>query len=194
MQPIDAARTKVVACVLLVFVVASQATGQYDGRSVDGVVEGPRVERMHPEVSSDCMGSNCLTQNSEGPVGAMWFGPRLGRRRRSEYKYSPKKLEALSEILASPNYGFTPDRVSNDLPSVLARSLGGDDKRQDGPFTPRLGRELEEAVNAYGFIRSILNRVDEPTDKDNSDQQQPPPMFPPRLGRNLRKLLRQLQM
>ena len=66
------------------------------------MMEGPRVERMHQETSDACVGGNCLTQNSEGPVGAMWFGPRLGRRRRSDAKLAAgKKIEALSEMLAA---------------------------------------------------------------------------------------------
>lgn len=69
------------------------------------MLEAPRVERMHPETSG-CVGARCLRQNSEGPVGAMWFGPRLGRRRRSDNKFTPKKIEALSEMLGSPTWNI----------------------------------------------------------------------------------------
>ncbi|NP_001161197.1 pyrokinin-like peptide precursor [Nasonia vitripennis] len=185
---INGARTKAILCALLVIVLmANRVAGQYDGRGSD-MVEGPRVERMHPETSGGCVGAHCLTQNSEGPVGAMWFGPRLGRRRRSD-KFTPKKIEALSEMLGSPNWN-------------LVTIPGGEDKRQETTFTPRLGRELENAISVYDLVRGLVSSVDDQNGKDR-DQQAPPPMFPPRLGRTLltprlehelRNLLRKLQM
>lgn len=40
------------------------------------------MERNHPETSDACPGGSCLVNGA--PLGGMWFGPRLGRRRRSE--------------------------------------------------------------------------------------------------------------
>ena len=64
------------------------------------------MERMHPETSDGCVGNNCLRQSVEGPVGAMWFGPRLGRRRRSDAKLVDKKIEALGDVLGSPSWSL----------------------------------------------------------------------------------------
>ncbi|KAF7995290.1 hypothetical protein HCN44_005950 [Aphidius gifuensis] len=78
-----------------------------------------------------CLGSNCLEETGSDVSGAMWFGPRLGRRRRFEEKIS----------LDDDKMNTITDGINlNGWPIQFYPGAGF--KRQAPQFTPRLGREL----------------------------------------------------
>ncbi|XP_015127074.1 PBAN-type neuropeptides [Diachasma alloeum] len=128
-----------------------------------------------------CNGGRC-TETSDGIAGAMWFGPRLGRKRRSD-----EKMETIDEEI-----GAIAD-VINSGPWAWVAYSGGGDKRHTTQFTPRLGRELTDdflqKYMAYDFDKNRLSRyIAAPEDASLQRHQSPPPpppQFAPRLGRNL---------
>ena len=138
-----------------------------DARSLD--IEVPRVERTHPDIASECHGNiNCIRQNSENPVGAMWFGPRLGRRRRSDKKpqYDSSKQPWNGMVTIPGNEKNFPARLNGLMASKMIikcksvfHCFEGNEKRQETTFTPRLGRELADMISVYDMImrEEVLN-------------------------------------
>ncbi|KAJ8676412.1 hypothetical protein QAD02_012199 [Eretmocerus hayati] len=156
-----------------------------DNRGSSDVVEGPRVERMQPESGTvNCGSGNCVTlRNSDAPLGGLWFGPRLGRRRRSD-----KKMQALGEMLASGSWVFS------KLPSVPINSLTiADQKSLDYNQPPVIYKSLRKnctkpiSTGEQGSDGGISGQREGMT----SNQQQPQDdkrqetTFTPRLGREL---------
>ena len=60
-------------------------------------------ERNSQDGSDLCVGNNCVKRTINSSPGAMWFGPRLGRRRRSGHKpeMTSKELETVVEAINS---------------------------------------------------------------------------------------------
>ncbi|KAH0558246.1 PBAN-type neuropeptides-like [Cotesia glomerata] len=120
-------------------------------------------------------GSQCAEQKD---CLLLWFGPRLGRRRRSG---------AVSQVNDDIN---TITDVINANPWAFASYHGTGDKRHSTQFTPRLGRELEDTLVQRYLTLDKDNDLYHLMDGQNVDQNRqlslpPPPLFAPRLGRQL---------
>ncbi|CAK9809536.1 PBAN-type neuropeptides [Anthophora quadrimaculata] len=137
----------------------SSASGEYDGRDSSSSVSNDRV--ANSEFGS-CTDGKCIKRTSQDITSGMWFGPRLGRRRRADRK-SDIDLETLANALDGSRWAVI--------------TIPGTEKRQPTQFTPRLGRESGEEFFSYGF----------PKDQEElyAEEQIFPPLFAPRLGRRL---------
>lgn len=150
-----------------------------------GSLNGERVGTgAHNEFRS-CTDGKCIKRTTHEVTGGMWFGPRLGRRRRSDKK---SELELVPEFEALAN--------ALDGNGRWALITIPSEKRQPTQFTPRLGRESgEESTSMYGFasvpasgiVNSFGNDVSAVSDQDEAeaDEQIFPPLFAPRLGRKV---------
>ncbi|KAG7204421.1 hypothetical protein KM043_004860 [Ampulex compressa] len=151
------------AFALLLFAVCllSQASGEYETREA---ASGGSNERTADNEFRSCTDGKCIKRTTEEVTGGMWFGPRLGRRRRSDSKLEvDPEIEALANVLDGTRWAVI--------------TIPGGDKRQPTQFTPRLGRESGEEFLTYG----------EPREPDDVEIQEEafPPFFAPRLGRRL---------
>ncbi|XP_066590683.1 PBAN-type neuropeptides-like [Prorops nasuta] len=148
---------------LLLFV--SRAAGEYDNREASRGVSGERSEAgdFRP-----CIDGKCIKRTTQEVTSGMWFGPRLGRRRRSGVKPEiDPEIEAIANVLDGARWA---------LISIPAEATASGDKRQTTTFTPRLGRESGE-----DFLYANSRDQDDFLD----DDQGVPPLFAPRLGRRL---------
>ncbi|XP_012240951.1 PBAN-type neuropeptides-like isoform X1 [Bombus impatiens] len=111
-----------------------------------------------------CSDGKCIKRTSQDITSGMWFGPRLGRRRRTDRK---------------PELDFDIETLANALDGSrwAIITIPGTDRRQAKQFTPRLGRESGEEYFSYGF----------PNDQEElyAEEQIFPPLFAPRLGRKV---------
>ncbi|KOC66334.1 PBAN-type neuropeptide [Habropoda laboriosa] len=150
--------TPIFVVVCMVYLLSS-ASGEYEGRDSLSSVSNDRV--TNNEFGS-CTDGKCIKRTSQDITSGMWFGPRLGRRRRADRK-SDADLDALANVLDSSRWAVI--------------SIPGAEKRQPTQFTPRLGRESGEEFFSYGF----------PRDQEElyAEEQIFPPLFAPRLGRRL---------
>ncbi|XP_015600657.1 PBAN-type neuropeptides [Cephus cinctus] len=157
-------------------------SAEYDTKEVDFTGNGGRAN----EANGVCSGSSCVKRTFNGVSGAMWFGPRLGRRRRSDEKSEADvdEINAIAEAL-------------NAAPWALV-SIPEGKRHAMQVFTPRLGRELAEDYLLY----NSLNGAAQGGSQDDVEQRSPPfaprlgrrlPFMPsPRLGRQLRAFLRKV--
>ncbi|XP_011298848.1 PBAN-type neuropeptides [Fopius arisanus] len=128
-----------------------------------------------------CNGGRC-SETGDGIAGAMWFGPRLGRKRRSDEKMETidEDVEAMADVI-------------NGGPWTYVQYPGAGDKRHTTQFTPRLGRELtDDILQKYLNYDLERNRLSRYIDREFEDMTinhhqppTPPPQFAPRLGRHL---------
>ncbi|XP_020300888.1 PBAN-type neuropeptides-like isoform X2 [Pseudomyrmex gracilis] len=141
-------------CVLtLLLCLASQASGEYESRENDG---------RSPENNLVSCEGKCEKRTE---VGGMWFGPRLGRRRRSD-----PKQETSSDIMALANV------LKDTRMAVVMIPDTPEKRRKNFHPTPRTGRELNEDLFSY---------EDAAIDERNEIIEDEPPTFSPRLGRRL---------
>nr|WGH73127.1 pheromone biosynthesis activating neuropeptide DH-PBAN [Cephalcia chuxiongica] len=120
-----------------------------------------------PEESGLCSGTSCVKRSTAtGISGAMWFGPRLGRRRRSDERAETVSDEtnAISDVLSGAPWALV------SLPDGKRRAMK--------VFTPRLGRESGEEYLVYNAFNGAEGGI-----QDDVEQRSPP--FAPRLGRHL---------
>ncbi|KAK0083201.1 hypothetical protein PV325_009188 [Microctonus aethiopoides] len=126
-----------------------------------------------------CVGTNCPDRSGNGISGAMWFGPRLGRRRRSGGMTTEddNEMDDIIKAIGGGTWNFIP-------------YYGVSKKRHSTQFTPRLGRELDEflqkaiAINNNNHQTHLLDT--KLSDVDLHRQLMQPisiPLFQPRLGR-----------
>ncbi|CAK9804431.1 PBAN-type neuropeptides [Anthophora plagiata] len=150
--------TPIFIAVCMVYLLSS-VSGEYEGRDSSSSVSNDRV--ANSEFGS-CTDGKCIKRTSQDITSGMWFGPRLGRRRRADRK-SDSDLETLANTLDGSRWAVI--------------TIPGTEKRQPTQFTPRLGRESGEEFFSYGF----------PKDQEElySEEQIFPPLFAPRLGRRL---------
>ncbi|XP_008548425.1 PBAN-type neuropeptides-like [Microplitis demolitor] len=151
--------------ILFLVMIITQVSGDYDGS----------VEND----SGLCLGPDCADRPSNGVSGAMWFGPRLGRRRRSG-PVSHVNDDDINTIADAINSG----------PWALVSYQGTGDKRHSTQFTPRLGRELEDNLLqrylALGKDNELYHLMDTQINPEHRQLSlPPPPLFAPRLGRQL---------
>ncbi|XP_053976092.1 PBAN-type neuropeptides-like [Hylaeus volcanicus] len=148
------------ALVCLVYSV-SCTSGEYEGRESSSGVSNDRTPSNE---FGSCTEGKCIKRNPQDISSGMWFGPRLGRRRRSDRKSEvDPDMETLASILDGHRW------------PVIAITGGG--KRQSTQFTPRLGRDSAEELFSYRF----------PKDQETlyAEEQIFPALFAPRLGRRL---------
>lgn len=123
-------------------------------------------------------------------AGAMWFGPRLGRKRRSDERLDLDQDESnvIADVINGAPWALVSlpgEKIGQEfnrfrkIESMVVEnffSTGG--KRHALPiFTPRLGRELAED---YGYSSLTASQGG---NQDDIEQRSPP--FAPRLGRRL---------
>ncbi|XP_034952126.1 PBAN-type neuropeptides-like isoform X2 [Chelonus insularis] len=140
-----------------------------------GLASGDYAHGLDNEL---CIGSNCQDRSGNGITGSMWFGPRLGRRRRSgpAFETDEEEINAIANAI-------------NSGPWALIAYQG--DKRHSTQFTPRLGRELGDNLQQknYKLDRDNLpHLVDSFLDAEQHRHSSQPPFpspFAPRLGRYL---------
>ncbi|XP_018359186.1 PREDICTED: PBAN-type neuropeptides-like isoform X1 [Trachymyrmex cornetzi] len=158
-------------CILaMLLCLGSRASGQYEAREM-GLNGGSN--------DGSCIEGKCMKRTQDIASG-MWFGPRLGKRHRSDEKQevSPE-IEVLANALDGVRWAVI--------------TIPANDKRQPSQFTPRLGRGSSEDLPSYGDSYEV----------DEDDRLLPPilasrlgrrfPWIPsPRLGRQLRNVLRKL--
>ncbi|XP_020300887.1 PBAN-type neuropeptides-like isoform X1 [Pseudomyrmex gracilis] len=159
-------------CVLtLLLCLASQASGEYESRENDG---------RSPENNLVSCEGKCEKRTE---VGGMWFGPRLGRRRRSDPKQETSSdIMALANVLKDtrmavvmiPGKEETPGCSRSD--SRVSKIDTPEKRRKNFHPTPRTGRELNEDLFSY---------EDAAIDERNEIIEDEPPTFSPRLGRRL---------
>ncbi|XP_063992663.1 PBAN-type neuropeptides-like [Diachasmimorpha longicaudata] len=164
------------ACVRVgvLLMIAAIVTCDYDGNQAANFAD------RNLEASVLCNGGRCA-ETGNGISGAMWFGPRLGRKRRSDEKMETpdEEINAMADVINGGPWGWP----------IYS---GGEDKRQT-QFIPRPGRELPddfiEKYMAYDFDKNRLFRyIDAQEDLNLQRHQSPPPPVPhfaPRLGRNV---------
>ncbi|XP_071643611.1 PBAN-type neuropeptides isoform X1 [Temnothorax longispinosus] len=165
-------------CILaMLLCLGSRASGEYESRET-GSSGGSNDGRLPSNDFGSCIDGKCIKRTPQDIASGMWFGPRLGRRRRSD-----EKQEVSSEIQV----------LANALDGVhwAVITIPANDKRQPPQFTPRLGRGSSEDLFSYG----------DPYEIDEDDRSLPPIFAPrlgrrlpwtPRLGRQLRNVLRKL--
>ncbi|XP_014204762.1 PBAN-type neuropeptides-like [Copidosoma floridanum] len=137
-------------------------------------------------MAQDCEGSWCKSQHESPLRTKLWFGPRLGRKRRSFGPLFPAtraSAEAYDALLADL-YSVPGALKLQKLTASPQGVIGAKEKRQETTFTPRLGRDLGNVYPIYDLARLLYEQVRELEDSEQ-EQQTPPPNFPPRLGRNL---------
>ncbi|EZA59078.1 PBAN-type neuropeptides [Ooceraea biroi] len=150
-------------CILaMVLCLASRASGEYESREMSN--GGPN-DRSSSNDFSSCTEGKCVKRTMKEITNGMWFGPRLGRRRRSEVDKQEinSEIEALANVLGNERWAFI--------------TIPASEKRQPTQFTPRLGRGSEEDPFSYA---DAIDRYE----FEESDQPLPP-IFAPRLGRRL---------
>ncbi|XP_015437209.1 PREDICTED: PBAN-type neuropeptides-like [Dufourea novaeangliae] len=139
----------------------SCTSGEYEGRETSSSIVNDRTSGNE---FGSCTDGKCIKRTTQEITSGMWFGPRLGRRRRADRKLEvDPDLEALANILDGGRW------------AVITIPSG--EKRQPTQFTPRLGRESGEELFSYGY----------PRDQEElyAEEQIFPPLFAPRLGRRL---------
>ncbi|XP_014475238.1 PREDICTED: PBAN-type neuropeptides-like [Dinoponera quadriceps] len=148
--------TSVYILASLLLCLTSSTSGEYESKEVSN------------SESSDKLAENNLNSCTDGVkraaqelMNGMWFGPRLGRRRRSGER--GPEIDALANILDGARWTLV--------------KTPANDKRQTTQFTPRLGRGSSEDLFSYGD--AMVDRSEE------EDDQPLPPLFAPRLGRRL---------
>ncbi|XP_076179419.1 pheromone biosynthesis-activating neuropeptide isoform X2 [Ptiloglossa arizonensis] len=150
----------VCALVCLVYSV-SYAYGEYEGRESSSSASNDGTSGNE---FGSCTEGKCTKRNTQGINSGMWFGPRLGRRRRADGKFElDPDIEAIANILDGGRWALV--------------TVPGGEKRQSTQFTPRLGRDSGEDNFSYRF----------PKDREElyAEEQIFPPLFAPRLGRRL---------
>ncbi|XP_076664420.1 pheromone biosynthesis-activating neuropeptide [Andrena cerasifolii] len=150
------------ACALLCLAyLVSCTSGEYEGRESPSSVTNDRTPNNE---FGSCTDGKCIKRTSQDITSGMWFGPRLGRRRRADRKLEvDPDLEALANMFDGARWAVI--------------TIPGGEKRQPTQFTPRLGRESGEEFFSYGL----------PRDQEElyAEEQIFPPLFAPRLGRRL---------
>ncbi|XP_032680806.1 PBAN-type neuropeptides-like [Odontomachus brunneus] len=153
-------RASTTVCILasLLLCLTSCTLGEYESREMSN---GESSESRLPGNNfGSCTDGKCMKRTTQEITGGMWFGPRLGRRRRSG-----ERPELSPEIEASALDGTHWTLVK----------IPANDKRQPTQFTPRLGRGSSEDLFSYG----------DAMDRSEENERPLPPLFAPRLGRRL---------
>ncbi|XP_065166501.1 PBAN-type neuropeptides-like [Atheta coriaria] len=109
--------------------------------------------------------------------GQLWFGPRLGRRKRTPEGYKTsgierQQLEALIDLI-------------HDSPWAIVAVNGNENKRYDVNFVPRLGRESGEDVLVSGLPNMGGERLLQDPEFVGEVMSQRSPPFAPRLGKRV---------
>ncbi|XP_012524735.1 PBAN-type neuropeptides [Monomorium pharaonis] len=163
----------IIYIVVMLFCLGSRASGEYESREI-GSNSGSSNDRSPSNDFGSCIEGKCIKRTTQDITSGMWFGPRLGKRRRSDEKQevSPE-IEVLANALDGVRWAVI--------------TIPASDKRLPPQFTPRLGRGSGEDLFSYGDAYEV----------DEDDR--PPrlgrrlPWIPsPRLGRQLRNVLRKL--
>ncbi|XP_012224133.1 PBAN-type neuropeptides-like [Linepithema humile] len=142
-------------CVLASWLcLASRASAEYESRE---------MSNGGPGVDASCIEGKCMKRTAtQDATASMWFGPRLGRRRRSDEKQEVNsEIQALAEAL--------------DSGRLALFAIPANDKRQPTQFTPRLGRGSDEDLSSYG----------DAIERNEIDDRILPALFAPRLGRRI---------
>nr|ADI88478.1 pheromone biosynthesis activating neuropeptide [Solenopsis geminata] len=149
-------RATIVCIMAMLLCLGSRASGEYESREI-GSNGGSSESRSPSNDFGSCIDGKCIKRTSQDIASGMWFGPRLGKRYKSDEK---QELSSEIEILA------------NALDGVrwAVITIPASDKRQP-QFTPRLGRGSGEDLFSYGDAYEV----------DEDDH----PLFVPRLGRRL---------
>ncbi|XP_076231654.1 pheromone biosynthesis-activating neuropeptide isoform X2 [Calliopsis andreniformis] len=149
-----------IGAVFCLLYLVSCCSGEYEGRESASSVSNDRTPNNE---FGSCTDGKCIKRTSHDITSGMWFGPRLGRRRRADRKLEiDSELETLTNMFDAPRWITIPEG----------------EKRQPPQFTPRLGRESgEDLFFSYGL----------PRDQEDfyAEEQIFPPLFAPRLGRRL---------
>ncbi|XP_034193045.1 pheromone biosynthesis-activating neuropeptide [Osmia lignaria lignaria] len=155
-------RATTICALLCLLCVVSSTSGEYEGRESPSSVSNDRTPGNE---FGSCTDGKCIKRTTqEISSGGMWFGPRLGRRRRADRKLeTDPNLETLANILDGSRWAVI--------------TIPGGEKRQPTQFTPRLGRESGEEFFSYAY----------PNDQEElyAEEQLLPPLFAPRLGRRV---------
>ncbi|EFN67760.1 PBAN-type neuropeptides [Camponotus floridanus] len=151
-----------VCAIALLLCLVFRASGEYELEMSSG---GSNDGRSPSNDFGSCTDGKCTkrttTTQESGISSGMWFGPRLGKRHKSNEKQQINpEIEMLVNALDQPGMRWT----------VI--TIPANEKRQPTQFTPRLGRGSEEK-----FIYS------DATDRNEIDEDDP--LFTPRLGRRV---------
>ncbi|XP_043584953.1 PBAN-type neuropeptides-like isoform X3 [Bombus pyrosoma] len=121
----------IAVCVLLCVVfLVSCASGEYEGRDSSSSTSNDRAPSNE---FGSCSDGKCIKRTSQDITSGMWFGPRLGRRRRADRKPEvDSDIETLANALDGSRWAVI--------------TIPGSDRRQATQFTPRLGRESGRKV------------------------------------------------
>ncbi|XP_011883114.1 PREDICTED: PBAN-type neuropeptides-like isoform X2 [Vollenhovia emeryi] len=153
-NPVSRATT---VCILALLLCLSSRVSESRETSPNG---GSSDGRTPSNNFGSCIEGKCIKRTTQDITSGMWFGPRLGKRRRSEEKQevSPE-IEVLANTLDGARWAVI--------------TIPASDKRQP-QFTPRLGRGSSEDLFSYGDAYEV-----------DEDDRSLPPIFAPRLGRRL---------
>ncbi|XP_011699984.1 PREDICTED: PBAN-type neuropeptides-like isoform X2 [Wasmannia auropunctata] len=156
-------------CILaMLLCLGSRASGEYESRETNG---GSSDGRTPNNDFSSCIEGKCIKRTPQDITNAMWFGPRLGKRHRSDEK---QEVSPEIEVLANPLNGMGLAIIT--VPA--ARRQQKDDKKTEEKqqkkftFIPRPGRESNEDLFYFGDAYEV-----------DEDDRLLPPQFVPRLGR-----------
>ena len=81
-------------------------------------------QRTPQEGNDDCVGNNCVKRTINSSPGAMWFGPRLGRRRRSGRKseMNNNKIETIAEVMNTAPWALVSIPGNKMVPNLRGTS------------------------------------------------------------------------
>ncbi|XP_070528091.1 PBAN-type neuropeptides isoform X2 [Cardiocondyla obscurior] len=151
-------RAAVVCVLAMLLCLGSRAHGSREIGTTGGSSDG----RSPSNDFGSCIEGKCTKRTTQDITSGMWFGPRLGKRRRPDEK--PE---------ASPKFEILdPNPLDGVHLAIVA--IPNNDKRQTPQFTPRLGRGSDEDIFSYGDAYEV-----------DEDDRPLPPVFAPRLGRRL---------
>nr|QTE34446.1 pyrokinin [Cataglyphis nodus] len=149
----------------LLLCLAFRASGEYELRETPN--GGSNDNRSPSNEFGSCIEGKCTKRTTAQEItSGMWFGPRLGKRRRSDEKQQINpEIEMLVNALDQSGVRWT----------VI--TIPANEKRQQTQFTPRLGRGSDEELFSYG----------DATDRNEIEENDRllPPIFAPRLGRRV---------
>ncbi|XP_072746664.1 PBAN-type neuropeptides [Anoplolepis gracilipes] len=155
-----------ICALALLFCLAFRASGEYELREMSN--SGSDDGRSPNNDLGSCIEGKCIKRAPAQEISGMWFGPRLGKRRKPDEKQQiNSEIEMLVNALDQPGVRWTVITIP-----------ANEEKRQATHFTPRMGRGSDEELFSNGDAID-RNEIDE-------DDRLLPPIFGSRLlGRRI---------
>ncbi|KMQ94925.1 pheromone biosynthesis activating neuropeptide [Lasius niger] len=118
-----------VCALALLFCLAFRASGEYELREMPN--GGSNDGRSPSNDFGSCIEGKCIKRTTAQEItSGMWFGPRLGKRRRSDEKQQINpEIEMLANTLDQPGVRWAVITIPEEWNRVSIASLYGDTRR-----------------------------------------------------------------